>query len=163
MRAGPAVLVDAAVWAGWGTAVGYLAARLPEATFAADGRLTRIRAWERDGRIWERIRVRRWKQAVPELGSLFGGVSKRRLPAPGRQGLDRLAAETRRAEMVHWAAALPVFVMPLWNPAWVTVVMVVYAVAANAPFIVIQRYNRARVERILRASRAKVPVGVVAP
>jgi glycosyl-4,4'-diaponeurosporenoate acyltransferase len=149
-----AVLVDAVVWAGWGTGVGFVAARLPSSRFAEDGPLTRIRDWERDGRFWEPTRVRSWKRRVPELGSLFGGVSKRRLPSPGRSGLDRLAAETRRAEVVHWAAALPVVVMPLWNPAWVTGVMALYAIAANGPFIVIQRYNRARVERILRTARS---------
>ena len=42
--------------------------------------------------------------------------------------------------------------MPLWNPAWITVVMAVYAMAANAPFIVIQRFNRARVGLAARAA-----------
>jgi glycosyl-4,4'-diaponeurosporenoate acyltransferase len=169
MRAGPAVLVDAAVWAGWGTAVGYVAARLPDERFAADGPVTRIRAWERDGRAWERTRVRSWKDGLPELGSLFGGRSKRRLAASGWRGLEELAIETRRAETVHWAAALPAAVMPLWNPRWVSAIMAGYAVAANAPFIVVQRYNRARIQRIQRARRARpaarsarVPIEVLA-
>ena len=163
VRPAPAVLVDVAVWAGWGTSVGLVAARLAPGRFAADGPLTRIRGFEQGGRMWERTAVRRWKDRVPELGTLFGGVSKRRLPAPGRPGRDRLAAETRRAELVHWAAMAPVLVMPWWNPAWVTAVMVSYAVVANGPFIVIQRYNRARLARVAaRAPRSAPPTRTAA-
>ena len=149
MNAVPAIVADAAVWATWGTAVGYVAARAPDARFAHDTWLTRIRVWERDGRTWERLGVRRWKAVVPELGALFGGRSKRRLPSWDRDGLAQLALETRRAETVHWAVPLVLGLMPIWSPAWVTAVMAAYAVAANAPCIVIQRYNRARVRRSL--------------
>jgi glycosyl-4,4'-diaponeurosporenoate acyltransferase len=149
VNAVPAVAADAAVWAAWGTAVGYAAARAADARFAHDTWLTRIRSWERDGLTWERLEVRRWKAAVPELGALFGGRSKRRLPSGDRDGLARYALETRRAEIVHWVVPLAVVVMPIWSPAWVTAMMAAYAVAANAPCIVIQRYNRARACRLL--------------
>ena len=42
----------------------------------------------------------------------------------------------------------PLFV--LWNPPPIAAVMVAYGVLVNAPFIAIQRYNRARVSRVLR-------------
>ena len=155
MRPVPAVLADAAVSAGWGTVVGWVACRLPQSRFAVDGPVTHIRAWERGGLIWERTGVRRWKTRMPELGALFGGISKRRIPGSGAPGLDRLAIETRRAELVHWAAGAPILVMPLWNPAGITTAMVVYAIAANAPFIVIQRFNRARVIRIAGIRRGR--------
>lgn len=149
------MLVDAAVWASWGTVVGLVASRVPAGRLAADGPLTRLRRWEHDGRTWERFGVRRWKDAVPELGGMFGGVSKRRLPAPSRSGLERMMAETRRAELVHWIVPAPLLVMPAWNPAWLVAVMVAYAVLANAPCVVIQRYNRARLQRVLTRSAAR--------
>jgi glycosyl-4,4'-diaponeurosporenoate acyltransferase len=147
-----AVTVDAAVWASWGSLVAYVGARAPVARFAADGPITRLRDWERGGRTWERLGVRRWKRAVPDLGGLFGGVSKRRLRDRSRAGLERLVVETRRAELVHWLALAPILVMPAWNPGWVMGVMVVYAVTANAPCVVIQRYNRGRLESVLARS-----------
>jgi glycosyl-4,4'-diaponeurosporenoate acyltransferase len=61
--------------------------------------------------------IRRWKDRLPEAGALFaGGVSKRRVPRLTTDGLQRFAAETRRAEYGHvaCAAAAPLFV--LWNP-----------------------------------------------
>jgi glycosyl-4,4'-diaponeurosporenoate acyltransferase len=145
----PAVVADAAVWASWGTLVGAVAAKTPDALFRADGRITRIRAWERDGRTWERIGVRRWKHVVPDFGPLFGGVAKRRLGSRSPRRLEQMLVESRRAELVHWVAPLPVLVMPLWNPRWLMVVMVAYAFAANTPCVVIQRHNRARLQRVL--------------
>jgi glycosyl-4,4'-diaponeurosporenoate acyltransferase len=159
MTAAGAALIDGAVWAGWGIAVGATAASFPATRFARDGRLTRLRRWERDGRTWERIGIRRWKDRLPVFDARLGGLSKRRLPARDRIGLESFAAETRRAEWVHWIAAAPLLMMPAWNPDWLLAVMTGYAVAANAPFIAVQRYNRARIERILThgASRRRRP------
>ncbi|HEX2384257.1 MAG TPA: hypothetical protein VHI95_16555 [Acidimicrobiales bacterium] len=133
-------LCDALVWATWSVVVGCSVHILPTPLFQRDSWLTRMRPWECDGRVYERLRIRRWKSRLPEVGG------KRTLPA----SLETFSTETRRAEYVHWAIASigPVFV--LWNPWWLTVAMLVYAVAANAPFIAIQRYNRARVVRLLR-------------
>jgi glycosyl-4,4'-diaponeurosporenoate acyltransferase len=149
VKAVPAVLVDAVVWAGWGTVVGAVAARTTDARFRADGPITRIRGWERQGRVWERVGVRRWKLGVPDFGPLFGGTSKRRLGSRSPDRLEQILVETRRAEVVHWIAPLPLLVMPLWNPAWLTAVMFAYAFGANAPCVLIQRHNRARLQRIL--------------
>jgi glycosyl-4,4'-diaponeurosporenoate acyltransferase len=150
----PAVVIDAAVWASWGTLVSAVAAKTPDTRFCADGRTTRIREWEDDGRTWERIGVRRWKHVVPDFGPLFGGVAKRHLGSASSVRLEQLLVETRRAELVHWVAPLPALVMPLWNPRWLIVVMLAYAFAANAPCVVIQRHNRARLQRVLgRATR----------
>jgi glycosyl-4,4'-diaponeurosporenoate acyltransferase len=150
-----AVAVDVAVWALWGVAVGYGMHRLPAARFARADALTRTRSWERDGQVWsDHLRIRRWKDRLPDAGALFaGGVSKRRLCTHDRRQLERFVAETRRAEWVHWLvlAIVPTFV--LWNPIWLVGVMAAYAVAANMPCILVQRYNRARLERILSAPR----------
>jgi glycosyl-4,4'-diaponeurosporenoate acyltransferase len=140
VRPVPAVLVDAAVWAGWGTAVGWVASRVP----AGRLRPSRTRPWER--RAYERLGVRRWKDRLPEAGAIFGGPSKRRLP--GRD-LVAFARESRRAELVHRVVPLAVLAFPLWNPWWLTAVMVAYALVANVPCVVVARYNAARIARMV--------------
>lgn len=153
------VVLDVAVWAAIHALTGYAAHRCSTERLAADSWLTRPRRWERDGRVYERIRIRRWKDRLPEAGALCpGGVSKRALPAGGRHAIHRFVPETRRAEYAHWwcIAASPVFV--LWNPLSVMPVMFAYAVIVNLPFIVIQRYNRLRVLRITtRRTRTSRP------
>lgn len=162
----PAVLVNVAAWGAIHAGTGYLAHRLPDARFAHDTWLTRLRPFERSGRLWQVTGVRRWKDRLPEAGELFhGGTSKRHLPDRSPAGLRRFALLTRRAEHAHWwaAAASPVFV--LWNPLWIAGVMVAYGFGVNAPFILVQRYNRSRIERVLsrRSSRPSAPSRAAGP
>jgi glycosyl-4,4'-diaponeurosporenoate acyltransferase len=82
-----------------------------------DGLFTRLRAWERGGRVYERLGIRRWKDRLPEFGAVFrGGASKRYIPSRDTPHLARFAAETRRAEIVHWAIPLVTPLFALWNP-----------------------------------------------
>ncbi len=144
------------VWFVAQAASGWWAHRLPLDRVATDGPVLRLRRVEAGGRLYERtFRIRRWKDRLPEAGDLFaGGVSKRQLPRTGDGGLERFAAETRRAERAHWVSltCLPLF--PLWNPPIGVAILVAYGLVANLPFIAVQRYNRARVDRIL-ARRAR--------
>ena len=152
------VLIDAGVWASWSAVCGYVAHRIPRARLSRDRGLFRIRRFEAGGRFYDRwLRIKRWKDRLPEAGALFrGGFSKRRVTMTDREYLERFAAETRRAELTHWLilAATPWFF--LWNPWWLGLVMVGYGIIANVPCLAIQRYNRARLLRmILRPSAAR--------
>lgn len=151
------VAVNVIAWGVVHAGTGWYVHRLPLRRLDHDTWWSRERRWERHGRAYARLGIRRWKDRLPEAGDLFrGGVSKRHLPSTDPAGLDRFAAETRRAELGHWlaAAAGPLFV--LWNPLPIAAVMVAYAMAVNLPFIAIQRYNRLRIARITarRAARA---------
>lgn len=151
------VVVDIVAWAVLSTAAGYLAHRAPVARFASDGILTRLRPFERDGRWYERrLAIKRWKGHLPEAGDLFrDGFSKRSLRSDSVDQLERFVVETRRAEVTHWIllAAGPLFV--LWNPWGLALVMVVYGVVANLPCLVVQRYNRARLLRVVELARGR--------
>jgi glycosyl-4,4'-diaponeurosporenoate acyltransferase len=152
------IAVDAVAWGVFHAATGYAAYRLDERRLSRDGWLLRPRRFETAGR-WHRrrLRIHRWKDKVPEAGALFrGGVSKRHLPAYDVEGLQLFVRETRRAELAHWWAMScgPVFV--LWNPPLAAALLVGYGVVANLPFIVIQRYNRFRIQALLeRRSRSR--------
>lgn len=145
------VLIDAGVWASWSAVCGYVAHRIPPARLSRDRGLLRIRGFEAGGRFYERwLRIKRWKDRLPEAGALFrGGFSKRRARVGDRAYLERFAVETRRAELTHWLilAASPWFL--LWNPWWLGLAMVGYGIIANVPCLAIQRYNRARLLRMI--------------
>ena len=99
-----AVAVDIGVWGVIHALTGWAAHRRSADRLQRDGWLLRPRAAERDGRSYERLKIRRWKDRLPEAGALFpGGVSKRHLPA-AREDLALFAVETRRAELGHWWA-----------------------------------------------------------
>lgn len=150
------IVVDVIAWGVFHAATGYAAHRLGEARLSRDGWLLRPRRFEVGGRWYRRrLHIHGWKDRVPEAGALFaGGVSKRQLPSYDAAGLELFVRETRRAELAHWWALLcgPVFL--LWNPPLASALLVAYGVAANLPFIMIQRYNRFRTQSVIeRLSR----------
>lgn len=158
-----ALTVDVTIWVALGVTVGYLHHRLPATSLASDGPVTSLRRFEAGGTWYHRrLRIRWWKDRLPEAGAIFsGGLSKRRLPGSDRAGLARFVRETRRAERVHWwlLAATPLFI--LWNRPVLAAAMVAYGVAANVPFIAVQRFNRGRATRALRRlDRAHRPIRV---
>lgn len=148
---GAAIVVSCVVWASIGVASGLWFHRLPLERLEHDNWLTRPRAFEAGGHWYQRrLRVRRWKDRLPEKGDLFrDGFSKRHLIDRSTPHLLRFVAETRRAEMVHWAnlVAGPLFL--LWCPPLLGACMIAFGVVAHLPFIVIQRYNRERLRGIL--------------
>jgi glycosyl-4,4'-diaponeurosporenoate acyltransferase len=150
------VAIDAAIWATSGIVIAVSMSRAELDRFTHDNRITHLRGFEDGGRVYRRIGLHRWKDHLPEAGALAGGMSKRTLPGISDAALDRFAAETRRGELTHWYAMAPILIFPFWNPAWLLGVMAIYALAANMPCILVQRYNRARIERALhRFSRSR--------
>lgn len=144
------VALNVAVWGGWSAIAGWLAHRRPVTAFERDSWLYRQRAFERGGVLYERLGIRRWKDHLPEAGALFtGGFSKRSLRSRDPAVVARFVAETRRAEWAHWLimSAAPVFL--LWNWPWVEAVIVLYALTANLPCLLVQRYNRIRLQALL--------------
>ena len=154
-----AVAVSVAAWTVLGFLSGFTVSRIPLHRLDHDNWLTRLRRWEDGGRWYDRhLAVRRWKDRLPELGGLFpGGTSTRRLVGRDDAAILRFAAETRRAEIVHWAnlAAGPLFL--LWCPPAIGAVMVAFGAVAHAPFVVIQRFNRGRLDELVARRQRRRP------
>lgn len=123
--------------------------RLSPEQFEKDTWLTAPRRWERHGRLYrDWFAVRRWKSLLPDGAPWMGGFSRKGLRSSDPVYLARFLLETRRAEVAHWCmlACLPVFF--LWNPPWACWVMTLYALGANLPCILAQRYNRIVLARV---------------
>jgi glycosyl-4,4'-diaponeurosporenoate acyltransferase len=148
---GVAIVVSSLMWVLIGLATGWHFHRQPATRYTKDNWVTRPRRFEAEGRWYQRrLRIRSWKDKLPEKGDLFrGGFSKRHLVDRSTPHLERFVIETRRAEMVHWSnlAAGPVFL--IWCPPLLGGCMIVFGVVAHLPFITIQRYNRERLLAIL--------------
>jgi glycosyl-4,4'-diaponeurosporenoate acyltransferase len=143
--------VDAAAWTVWALLAGWWHRRTPHQALHGDGAVLRLRRFEMAGSWYEqRLRIKRWKDRLPETGGRFGGMSKRRLPGPGIDDLERFRAECCRGERTHWTivAATPAFA--LWTPRDLFLAIAGCGVAGNAPFMAVLRYNRARITSILQ-------------
>jgi len=107
-------------------------------------------AWEQDGMVYEKIGIRWWKTHTPDMSKYI----RRAFPKQGNMLRDadhlrKLVAETCSAEFVHW-------VLILLSPAFAILMdelgvlcMILYIIG-NLVSIVIQRYNRPRLVKIIQ-------------
>ena len=122
---------------------------IPERYFRPERWLFRTRDWEREGEVYRSLlRIDRWKDRLPALDT-WHRFSKKRLTEANHHYLRRFITETCRAESNHLRAVGSVVLMRLWTPLDLWMTCLVIAVAGNLPFILIQRYNRPRLQRIL--------------
>ncbi len=145
------VAVNILAWLVIHLSLPWIFTRMPADWFRPGGRLFRPRRWEGDGGIYRRLfLVTRWKNLLPDGAALFqGGFRKKTLRRRDPGYLESFRIETCRGEAVHWAVLAASGLFFLWNPLWAGLLMVAYATAANLPCIIVQRYNRLRLGRII--------------
>lgn len=145
------IVIDIVAWVFFHLAISALCLRLPLKTFQNNAFWSRIYPWEKSGALWHKLfRVKAWKGRLIDGATLFkSGYQKKTLHGKGKKDLQMFAVETKRAELTHWLSILPAPLFFLWNPALVGWLMIAYAVVFNLPFIVTQRYNRGRINKML--------------
>ena len=129
----------------------YVGEAIPVEWFHHDRFPFRVWRWERDGRIYDMLSIRAWKDRVPDMSRVMRDMVPKRLGRCPTSALAwRLVGETCRAEIVHVAlcACTPVVCL-FWNNG-VGVLLTGVAVLGNLPFILIQRYNRPSLVRLAR-------------
>ena len=144
-----ALVFDVIAWVLIGAGSGYWQAKRPLAALRKMGPFTRMGAGEYGGsryRKWWRVHL--WKDLIPDAGTWFGGLSKRKLPSVADGGRLRFIDECVRAERTHLAliGAIPLFI--LWNSPAMFAGNVAFALVGNIPCWMIARYNRARLMNI---------------
>jgi len=141
-------------WLALQLSIAAAATRMSSRCFANEGGLYRVREWEVG--IYRRwLHIQRWKRMLPDGGPWVGGsFRKMRFERRDAEYLRQFALETRRGEVAHWLmlGCFPIFF--LWNPTEAWIVLALYAVAANLPCIVVQRYNRAVATKLLARANA---------
>ena len=147
--------VNSAAWLIIHFTISALCFYIPLRYFLKDIPFLRIAQWERNGAIWNTLfLVKKWKKHLIDGSSIVKkSYNKSHLHGRKQEDLTIFAAETKRAEITHWLLILPAPLFFLWNPAWAGWINMVYALLANIPFIVTQRYNRGRIEAIVQAAK----------
>ena len=104
--------------------------------------------FEQDGQLWNRLfLINRWKGYIPEGECLNKNVYNKHVLKPlTQESVYKMIIEMRRAELVHWLSILPVIVF-VKAPKYIKTINILYALLANVPIILTQRYNRPRLER----------------
>jgi glycosyl-4,4'-diaponeurosporenoate acyltransferase len=154
-----AVVVFSALWAAFGVISGAVGALLPSRLLQHDRGVLRLRTFERGGAWYRRrLAIHRWKSRLPEAARWIGRApAKASLVSTRTDDLARFAVETRRAELVHWANVAFGASFLLWTTRPVGLTMLAFGLAVHLPFVVVQRYNRARLARVLRVPPVSDP------
>ncbi len=126
---------------------------LPEKWFRADSFPYRSYAFEKDGRIYDRLfGIRVWQHRAPDMSKIIPGLMPaKKLDAPNLARLSLMVRETCIAEFTHTALSLlGLHCLRLWPGVGGAAVALVYILLGNAPFILIQRYNRPRLIKLMK-------------
>lgn len=130
---------------------------MPRRWFDFDAFPYRAFAWENGGSIYEKLRVRAWKDRVPDMSRIIPKMVKKKAAlARDERSMERLVRETCVAELVHWALiiiASPIIGVKVGG--WLGAVIAVLYAAGNLLFVIIQRYNRPRLAEILRRMKER--------
>lgn len=113
--------------------------------------------WEKNGAIYECTGVKHWQNKVPDMSKLLPGV----MPAksvgnmPNSESILIMLRETCVAEFVHWILFLwGLGCFRFFKLKTAVIVYIIY-VASNAPYIIIQRYNRPRLRKLLECCKKR--------
>ncbi|WP_430786563.1 glycosyl-4,4'-diaponeurosporenoate acyltransferase [Virgibacillus flavescens] len=145
------ILIDIFAWGFFHIGISLLTLNMSADRFTSDRLLYKSRNWERDGQVWQRyFHVKKWKNMIPDGTNIIKqGFAKDHLSGSDARYLWNFLVESRRAELTHWLSILPAGLFFLWNPAWAGWLMIGYAILFNGPIIMVQRYNRPRLQKII--------------
>ncbi len=110
--------------------------------------------FEKGGKIYEKIGVKKWKTLYPDGSMIFHKIlpnlyPKKRLDGSKLEKIPILIKESCIAEGTHVIAGLlGFFCIAIWKKVGGIIVSIVYFII-NIPPIIIQRYNRPRLQKTL--------------
>ena len=110
-------------------------------------------AFERNGKLYEALRVSHWQSRVPDMSRLFSKLMPpKKMPArPDEQTLLVMIRETCAAEATHALLILAgLGLLAIWPGAGGILLYLIYAIFGNLVFLIIQRYNRPRLVRLYK-------------
>ncbi len=113
---------------------------------------TRLRALQlgRGGHVLPKFKIQFWKDKVPDMSQYVKSMFRKKISVfRDFDYINELVLETCVAEFVHWMLVLisPIFLVLMEGIAgWIGTIL--YALG-NLPFVMIQRYNRPRLVRLM--------------
>ena len=112
------------------------------------------RKWEKNGNIYQKIfHVKGWKEYIPSIGSFDKKNIEKAKITP--DFVAQYLLEGLRAELCHLYAFIFALLLLLITATKAWFFIIIYTIFLNVPCMIIQRYNRPRFERILRARDEK--------
>lgn len=115
----------------------------------------RVRKWEHGGLFYEKyLMVKKWKSKLPDISDFVKWrFNKKHLAESDSEYLSVFLTESCKSEFTHWMIILSTVIFAFWNDSLTTFLFFVAASLLNLPYIIIQRYNRPRLIKLLRRNK----------
>lgn len=145
------VILDVIAWVMFHLSIGFWTSKIPVDVFNPQHSWYMTRIWEKGGEIYQDLfRVKDWKKYIPSGAAVYKNAYEiKHIKAFTVNNVTRWLKESCRSEFCHWVMILPGFLFFLWNSTIGGWIMVVYAFLNNLVPIIMQRYNRPRVRKLL--------------
>ena len=105
--------------------------------------------WEE--KLWKALKIRKWQAKVPDMSKLLPKLMPAKaLTQKTAQNLPLMIEETCVAELTHGLLCFAgLYLLKIWPGTGGAILAVIYILLGNLPFLLIQRYNRPRLQRLL--------------
>lgn len=130
---------------------------LPKKVFEYDAIPFQLLRFEKGGRIYDALHIRKWKDGFPDMSVLLPSlIPSKKLPKVlTAMQIESMIQETCIAEWIHELLCLFGFgCVFLWEGIGGWLMSALYALG-NLPYIIIQRYNRPKFVRLLKKLQMK--------
>lgn len=133
---------------------------VPKSWFHSDRFPFRCGEWEK--KLYAALRVKDWQSKAPDMSRLFRRIMPaKRINADTLSELPRMLEETCVAEATHSIlSVLGLGCLRLWRGIGGVLFAAAYILLGNVPFIIIQRYNRPRLQKLMERRRRRETGGV---
>lgn len=137
---------------------GFFAGRiLPKNSFTGKHFPFKCFKFEKNGKIYDKLKVRRWQAKMPDMSRIFKKLMPAKKFAELKNDAAKLPAmirETCVAEFIHDMLFILGFgCVFICSGVMGWIVSVIYNLFGNLPFIIIQRYNRPRLIACQKAAQ----------
>lgn len=132
-------------------AIGFLVGRLiPKQWMCPGSGIFRCFAFEKEGKLYEKLGVRKWNKQLPDMSKLLPFMMPpKNLKGDFQQRLPVMLQETCVAELIHGALNIVgLHCLKLWPGIGGVILYLLYAALCNMPYILLQRYNRPRLMKL---------------
>ncbi|MFW6249279.1 MAG: glycosyl-4,4'-diaponeurosporenoate acyltransferase, partial [Bacteroidota bacterium] len=150
------LVLSVILWFTFQHAAEYICHRIPDKWLSPNGFLFKERKWEKGGAFYSKVfKVKKWKKYLPDgAAARKKGYRKKKLTDFSTENLDLFLVESCRAELMHLLAIIPFWVFGLFAPVEIIIYMLIYALAVNLPCIIVQRFNRPRIMKLIERKQS---------
>lgn len=106
--------------------------------------------WEHGGRIYNKLKIKTWQNKLPDMSKICTKIMPpKKMVSTDRDRIIVMLQETCIAEITHVVLILlSLECLEIWDGIGGIICTVIY-IAANIPYVIMQRYNRARLQKLI--------------